>query len=96
MVTKLLTAEDSIAGAVGLNWRDGTLMRFNAKVVVVATGGTGHMYKYTDNPVYMTGDGYAMMYQAGPSWSIWNSATFNSVSTIRSKCSAILPTAGYG
>ena len=65
MITRLLTAEDAIAGAVGLNWRDGALMRFNARVVVVATGGTGHMYKYTDNPVYMTGDGYAMMYQAG-------------------------------
>lgn len=65
MITKLLTVEDSIAGAVGLNWREGTLLRFNAKVVVVATGGTGHMYKYTDNPAYMTGDGYAMMYRAG-------------------------------
>ena len=65
MITKLLTREGAIAGALGLDWRDGTLMVFNAKAVVMATGGTGRMYKYTDNPTYMTGDGYAVMYRAG-------------------------------
>ena len=65
MITDLLTAHGGIAGALGLNWRDGTLMVFNAKVVVMATGGTGHLYKYTDNPTYMTGDGHAAMYRAG-------------------------------
>ncbi len=65
MITKLLTSQDSISGAVGFNWRDGTLVIFNAKTVVMASGGTGHLYKYTDNPTYMTGDGYALMYEAG-------------------------------
>jgi fumarate reductase (CoM/CoB) subunit A len=65
MITDLLTAQDGISGALGLNWRDGTLMVFNAKAVVMATGGTVHLYKYTDNPTYMTGDGHAAMYRAG-------------------------------
>lgn len=65
MITKLLTRDGAITGAVGLNWRDGEMVVFNAKAVIMATGGTGHLYKYTDNPTYNTGDGYAVMYQAG-------------------------------
>jgi fumarate reductase (CoM/CoB) subunit A len=65
MITNLLISQGAIAGALGLNWRDGTFLVFNAKAVVMATGGTGHLYKYTDNPTYMTGDGYVAMYRAG-------------------------------
>jgi len=65
MITNLLTDRNSIAGAVGLDWRDGSLITFNTKAVIMATGGTGHLYKYTDNPTYMTGDGHAAMYRAG-------------------------------
>ena len=38
MITKLLTHDGTIAGAVGLNWRDGDLVTFNAKAVIMATG----------------------------------------------------------
>ena len=65
MVTKLLTSQGKITGAVGFNWRDGSILVLNAKTVIVATGGTGRLYRYTDNPTYMTGDGYAVMAQAG-------------------------------
>jgi fumarate reductase (CoM/CoB) subunit A len=65
MITNLLTSQGAIAGAVGFNWRDGAFMVFQAKTVVMATGGTGQLYKYTDNPTYMTGDGYAAMARAG-------------------------------
>jgi fumarate reductase (CoM/CoB) subunit A len=65
MITDLLTSQGAVAGAVGFDWRSGTLMVFNAKAVVMATGGTGRLYKYTDNPAYMTGDGYAAMARAG-------------------------------
>jgi len=65
MITNLLTSGGTIAGAVGFDWRDGTFMVFHAKTVVMATGGTGRLYKYTDNPAYMTGDGYAAMARAG-------------------------------
>lgn len=65
MITNLLTSQGSVAGAVGLDWRAGTFLVFNAKAVVMATGGQGRLFKYTDNPTYMTGDGHAAMYRAG-------------------------------
>lgn len=65
MITKILTDDGKVVGAVGLNWREGTIVKFSAKTVVIASGGTGHLYKYTDNPSYNTGDGYALMYRAG-------------------------------
>ena len=65
MITKILANDGTVAGAVGLNWREGAIVTFNAKTVVMASGGTGHLYKYTDNPKYNTGDGYAVMYRAG-------------------------------
>jgi len=65
MITRLLVAEGEIAGAVGIDWRDGTFIIFNAKAVILATGGTGHLYQYTDNPIYITGDGYGAAYRAG-------------------------------
>ncbi len=65
MITKLLHSQGSIVGAVGLNWREGSLILFKAKAVVMASGGVGRLFKYTDNPTYMTGDGHAVMYEAG-------------------------------
>lgn len=65
MITKLLASKGAITGAVGVNWREGSLIVFNAKAVVMATGGLGHLYKYSDNPTYVTGDGHAVMYRAG-------------------------------
>lgn len=36
-----------------------------AKAVILASGGAGAVYEWTDNPQGMSGDGYAMAYQAG-------------------------------
>ena len=65
MVTRLLTTREKVTGAVGLDWRKGSLVIISAKAVIVATGGTGRLYRYTDNPTYMTGDGHALMAEAG-------------------------------
>lgn len=37
----------------------------NSKVLIMATGGLGQLYKYTTNPVGATGDGFALCYHAG-------------------------------
>jgi succinate dehydrogenase flavoprotein subunit len=64
-VVKLLKDGDRIAGALGY-WREhGTFVQFNAKAVIVATGGAGKIYKFTSNSWECTGDGHALALWAG-------------------------------
>ncbi len=64
-VSRLLKEGDRIAGAVAY-WREsGDLIAFNAKAVVLATGGVGKAYRITSNSWEYTGDGHALAYWAG-------------------------------
>ncbi|HEX9343600.1 MAG TPA: fumarate reductase/succinate dehydrogenase flavoprotein subunit [Actinomycetota bacterium] len=65
-VTRLLTDPDGrIAGAFGY-WREsGRFLVFNAKAVVVATGGIGKAWKVTSNSWEYTGDGHSLALWAG-------------------------------
>ncbi len=52
-------------GAVMRNIRDGVIELFRAKTVILATGGSGQIYKPTTNALVCTADGQAMAYRAG-------------------------------
>src|SRR3990170_1955594 len=64
--TNLARDDDgNISGCVARNMRDGTMEFFQAKTVILATGGNGQAFKPTTNALICTGDGIAMAYRMG-------------------------------
>ena len=64
-VLSLLLDSGRIAGACGYDREKGLFQLWQAKAVVVATGGIGRAYKITSNSWEYTGDGLALAYRAG-------------------------------
>ncbi len=63
-VLALLT-DDRVTGAFAYERERGRFLLFQAKAVVLATGGIGRAYKVTSNSWEYTGDGHALAYHAG-------------------------------
>lgn len=63
-VTRLLAANNSILGAVGLS-ADGQLIVFTAKSVLLTTGGYAQVYQKTNNAMGITGDGHMLAHDLG-------------------------------
>jgi succinate dehydrogenase / fumarate reductase, flavoprotein subunit len=64
-ITRLLKDGDRVSGAFGY-WREsGRFVTFNAKSIVIATGGIGKSWRVTSNSWECTGDGMALAYEAG-------------------------------
>jgi succinate dehydrogenase flavoprotein subunit len=61
----VLDDEGRCVGAVTRNIRDGSMELFEAKNVILATGGNGQMFRPTTNALICTGDGISMAYRAG-------------------------------
>jgi len=64
-ITRLLKDGDRVVGAFGYRRATGELISFSAKALVIATGGSGRIYRITSNSQDCTGDGYALGYEAG-------------------------------
>jgi L-aspartate oxidase len=57
--------QGEVSGVLAFNENDCKLEIWLSKVVILATGGLGQLYKYTTNPPVTTGDGLAAAYRAG-------------------------------
>lgn len=65
MVLDLVVKGGQVAGAVGLDLHTGAFVAFQAKAVVLATGGWHKAYAPTTGTMDLSGDGVAMAYRAG-------------------------------
>jgi succinate dehydrogenase / fumarate reductase flavoprotein subunit len=61
----VLDDDGNCAGAVLRNVSDGMMELFEAKNVILATGGNGQIWQPTTNALICTGDGIAMAYRVG-------------------------------
>jgi succinate dehydrogenase / fumarate reductase flavoprotein subunit len=64
-ITRLIKDGERVVGAFGYRRASGEQISFSAKALIVATGGSGRIYKITSNSQDCTGDGYALGYEAG-------------------------------
>lgn len=62
---KLLKDGQRVTGVLGLDMKNNELEAILAKSTVLATGGNSSLWKHSDNPPTVTGDGVAMAYRAG-------------------------------
>ena len=65
MITSLVTDGNQVIGATGLNLKDSSLIYFQAKATILASGGAGQLYPVTSNTFQKNGDGFAISYRAG-------------------------------
>lgn len=60
----LITENNRCLGAYVLDQKTKEVLTFQSEFTLLATGGIGHLYGHTTNPVIATGDGIAMAYRA--------------------------------
>ena len=63
--TSLIVEDGRCRGLVALDMKSGKLHAFEAKAVILATGGLGRVYEPSTNGLICTGDGMALAYRAG-------------------------------
>ena len=64
-IISLLKEGDRVVGALGYDREKGHFKVFEAKAVIIATGGMGRIYKISSNSWDCTGGGIALAYEAG-------------------------------
>lgn len=63
--TDLMVEDGRCQGVTAIEMRTGLMKLFQAKAVIIATGGAGWMFPFTTNGAIKTADGMAMAYRAG-------------------------------
>ena len=64
LAIELITENNRCLGAYVLDQKTKDVLTFQSEFTLLATGGIGHLYGHTTNPVIATGDGIAMAYRA--------------------------------
>jgi fumarate reductase (CoM/CoB) subunit A len=62
---RILSNQGRAVGVAGYSLATGNFIVFNARAIILATGGLGALYRTSTNPKTLTGDGYAMAWDAG-------------------------------
>ncbi len=65
MVAGLLTEQNVCRGATAVNEETGDLFVLKAGAIILATGGCAQLFRLSFHPSCITGDGYALGYEAG-------------------------------
>ncbi len=66
LITDLFTEDNRVTSALGIDLHSGEFVVFQAKAVILASGGCGWLYApYTSNVKSNTGDGFALAFEAG-------------------------------
>lgn len=61
---ELITQDNRCIGAYALDEKTNEVITYQSDFTLLATGGIGHLYGHTTNPIIATGDGIAMAYRA--------------------------------
>ena len=65
LATEILVEKDRVQGIKALDCLTGHIEEFDCRYLILATGGSGQLYKLTTNPSVATGDGIALAFKAG-------------------------------
>ena len=65
MITSLIQEGIQVIGATGFDLKDSSIIYFQSKAVIFASGGAGQLYPVTSNTFQKNGDGFAIAYRAG-------------------------------
>jgi len=64
-MTNLVIEDGTVKGVSAIELKTGELVFFEAKAVILATGGAGRLYGFTTYSYQVTGDGMAIAYRCG-------------------------------
>ncbi|MEM0331658.1 MAG: succinate dehydrogenase/fumarate reductase flavoprotein subunit [Archaeoglobaceae archaeon] len=64
-LTNLFIEDNKVKGVATINLKNGELVAFESKAVILATGGAGRLYGFTTYSHQVTGDGIAIAYRNG-------------------------------